>query len=248
MLKRVYAAVAIMLASGCGARGPEAQTQVAQIDALNTQIADLHLTATAEADHMAITMEHAQTEVSRAQNQGTALASTLVARGFDPLAIANITPVVNIPVPTQPASSNPGSVLPQATEEADGSPIPITPFTITPSLPPPARLSNIVMAEGVGDNDCALAAVTQFRTSSERIYVVAVANNVPEGATISYRWQQDGVERAHFDWTPDFYIEQACIWYFIEPSDVAFTPGSWSVVLEIDGQATGGPASFSIVE
>ncbi|HEX2907185.1 MAG TPA: hypothetical protein VHO69_10020 [Phototrophicaceae bacterium] len=51
-----------------------------------------------------------------------------------------------------------------------------------------------------------------------------------------------------YDFTPDFVIEQNCIWFYIDSSDTDFTPGNWTVQLEMNGQVVGEPVAFTIAE
>jgi len=109
------------------------------------------------------------------------------------------------------------------------------------------------LAEGVGQDDCALNSITQFTTETTEIYVVATASNVQPGTTITSRWQSPLSQQVTFDFVPDFYIEEGCVWFFIEPVDldataVSFTPGNWTVALEINGQAVGVPLSFTVID
>jgi hypothetical protein len=102
------------------------------------------------------------------------------------------------------------------------------------------------MAEGVGKNDCALAAVNSFPTTVKQIYVVATAVNIAPGAKLTSRWSYEGQEVVVHDFAPDFAINENCIWFFIDPNDAPFTPGKWSVLLELDGIPQGQPTPFTI--
>lgn len=229
--------ILMLLTSACGVNSVE-QTLEAENSALGTQISDLRQTATADTDRMLITVEHAQTEVRGVQNQGTAAAATLVASGADPNVLNALQAAPGAlpptPRPEAPAVVNP----PVSTEEA------AVPQSITPTGLALPVLSNIVMAEGVGSNDCALRPVSQFTTNSPAIYVVAVASNITPGTKITSRWQFSRV--LTFDFVPDFFIAQACVWFFVDQTDIVFTPGTYSVSLEINDQPTGQTATFTI--
>lgn len=235
MIKRLLVILLGVLVGACSGANDVERTLVAQQELLGTSIADLKLTATAETDQMMITIEHAQTEVRSVNSVGTVLAATLVARGINPDAISGNAPLFITPTPTPGPTSAP---QPLTTAEAGSPPAPTTQA---------ATLSNIVMAENVGPDDCAVNPSAQFSTTSEHIYVVGTAHNITPGMTISSVWQQGGVEQVKFDFTPDFPINGACIWFFIDQSDVSFTPGAWSVSLQINGQATSPPIVFNIV-
>jgi hypothetical protein len=152
-------------------------------------------------------------------------------------------------LPTQPAEAP----LPAVTEETavqnanpQGTPEAITP-ALTATVAGPPRLSNIVTAEAVDDNDCAVNPTSSFTTTTEQIYVVAVAAGLQPGSTVvTSRWRQEGAEVVTFDFNPEF--SEGCMWFFIDQTDIAFTPGNWSVELEINGGLVGAPLPFTILD
>jgi hypothetical protein len=104
-----------------------------------------------------------------------------------------------------------------------------------------------VTAEAVDDNDCAVNPTSSFSTATEQIYVVAVAAGLQPGSTIvTSRWRQEGTEVVTFDFNPEF--SEGCLWFFIDQTDITFTPGNWSVELEINGGLVGAPLPFTIVD
>ena len=112
--------------------------------------------------------------------------------------------------------------------------------------PGEALLYNPVMAEGVGDNDCALASTTSFLATSPKIYVVATAANILPGMVLGSQWFRDGTPVVTHDFTPQSAINQNCIWFFVDPTDFPFTPGNYTVQLTIDGKQSGQPIPFTI--
>lgn len=235
MLKRFALITLTGLLAACSGPNSVESTLVAQQATLSLEIANLRLSATAETDRMMITIEHAQTEVREVNSVGTVLASTLVASGLNPDAISGDAPLFITPTPTPGPTRAPD---PLSSEEAAAD---------APTAGPGPALSNIVMAESVGPDDCAVNPTTQFSAATERIYVVATALNIAPGTTLTSRWQQGGAEQVRFDFTPDFPINNACVWFFVDQTDVAFTPGSWSVQLEINGRPASPPVTFNIV-
>jgi hypothetical protein len=104
----------------------------------------------------------------------------------------------------------------------------------------------MVTAEGVDDAGCAVNPTSTFSSDAVEIYVVASAASLqPGGTLVTSRWRQEGAEVATFDFTPDF--SEGCLWFFIDQTDVIFTPGNWSVELEINGGLVGAPVPFTIV-
>jgi len=238
-----------LMVAACSGQSETEQTLVAENQVLGTQIADVRATATVEADRVLITLEHAQTEARHVDDQNVNLVATLVARGTSTETIGGITPGAVIALPTQPAAQDPGPAVTQEALVQDASPVagaaPTAAATATVVGPP--VLSNIVTASSVDNNDCALDVTSTFPSNTERIYVVAVAANLQPGSTVvTSRWQQEGAEVISYDFTPDF--SEGCLWFFMDQSDVTFTPGNWSVSLEINGGPVGAPVPFTIVD
>jgi hypothetical protein len=240
----------ILLLAACSGPSNVEQTLVAENQSLSTQIADIRATATVAADRLQITQEYVQTEVSHVDDQNLNLVATLIERGTPTEAIGGITPfTAPNPLPTQPADA----VLPALTEEAvtqntnpQGTPEASTPAS-TATVAGPPRLSNIVTAEAVDANDCAVNPTSTFSTGTEQIYVVAVAAALQPGSTVvTSRWRQEGTEVVTFDFSPEF--GEGCLWFFIDQTDITFTPGNWSVELEINGGLVGAPLPFTIVD
>lgn len=227
---------------------PAEATLVAQNQQLSTEIAAIRETATVDADRMMITLEYAQTAVRNINNQTDGLAATLVARGTpaDALTIAQITPQPPITV-TAPQLVDIAPQAPAETQEAAAPTVPVAAQSApdgTPNLLP--SLFNAVTASGVGPNDCPTDTRNAFTTDNSEIYVVAVANNLGPEHTVTTRWRRETEEVIRYDWTPDFLIEDACIWFFIDQTDVDFTPGGWSVQFEVNGSIASPEIPFTI--
>jgi hypothetical protein len=239
LIKHLRKASAIFLVSlflsACARQSQVELTLVATQIALNTQIAAVRNTATVQAERIQVTVEYMATQVRSAEVQNDQLRATLVARGIDPQALTNIDPSSITPLPPGVVNNVP---QPEITGEA------IPPITPTPGGAP--ALTDIVTSENVGNDDCAVGVTSTFSASAQQIYVVATALNIQPGTTIVSRWQVGGQEIVH-DFTPDFEINQNCIWFFIDQVDTTFTPGNWNVQLEINGSAVG-TATFSITE
>lgn len=235
--------IALFLASCAGAGGDVQLTLVSQNVELSTQIADLRSTATYEADRLQITIEYIETAIPAATLQNQVLSLTLQASGINPL---NVTP--GAPIPTQlPAVQNPTNTTAQALV-TPGAGTTVDAELITPASQTTPQLYNIVLAEGVGSNDCALASQFSFSSATSQIYVVATAANIPSGTLLASRWFNEGTQVVLHDFAPDFNIEQNCIWFYIDQADTVFTPGNWSVQLEINGSPAGSPVPFTITE
>lgn len=226
--------LSLLAACSTGPSGAE-RTLEAQRDSLGTQIADVRSTATIEADRLLVTAEFAQTLVAQMRNQNQVLSATIAALGGDAALVA---PRASTPtlasLPVDPAAPP---------DTAEGM-TPVTSEAVLAAAPP--NLYNAVTARGVGANDCALAAVSQFTAADQSIYVVATASNIQPGMTLASRWYYEGREVIRHEFTPEFAISQNCIWFFIDPEETPFNPGSWTVQLEVNGQPVGDPVAFSI--
>jgi hypothetical protein len=236
----------IVILTSC-ASGNVEQTLVAQNDALSTQMADLYATATVDADNMMLTLENAQAQLTNVQFQSVVIAGTLVARGVDPTALAMFTPQGSINFaqqPTQPvnsASQGGATIFAPTPEGARGTATP-DPSLIQPqtteaaTVVTGATLYNLVMSTGVDSNDCAIDQMTQFSTANVEIYIVARTQGIRSGMNLLSRWSLNGTEQISHDFTPDSDIpDDRCVWFFIDQGEVTFSPGNWSVQLEVDG-------------
>ncbi len=241
----------LLVTTACGAvLGPsDAElTLSAQNRDLGTQVALLRETATVEVDRMQITLEHAQTEVRNVEVQNLRLLATLEARGTS----SDFLGLTEPEAATLPPGIDPAALLPEGADLNGGAP-PVS--TATPTATPPpaptsasgAQLVNATLASGVQNDDCALDTRDTFDVNTAEIYVVATAVNFPANTTVTARWFNEGTEVGTFPFTYDFEIPQACIWFFIDQSDVTFTPGNWSVQLDLDGERGFGPLTFTIV-
>ncbi len=245
MIKRyLIPLLMIFLVTACG--NSEFDTLSTQHSEMGTQVSFARSTATVESDRLLATIEAVQTQVRFAEFQNQSLQSTLVERGFSQEDIDAVSPLeatIRPPTATPPPTSAvlqptpPPVTPPQVTEEV---------ATITPTHPASAALANAVTARSVRDDDCADEITGTFTTDDEAIYVVATAYNIAANTTLTSRWQYQGEEVVRFDFVPDFNIDGACIWFFIEPADAPFNPGTWSVVLDINGSPAIPPLTFVI--
>lgn len=233
------------------------QTENLQNELAQTQIAAVRATATVNADRMLITLESAQTAVGNVNLQSTRIASTLIAGGMAFVDTSDITPVI---LPTQPGAENspvpmianplltPGApqVNNQGAAQSNSALVPLTPSqqlapqaTQAPADPNSPSLTNITVTTQVGSDDCPVNPANQFDASATEIYVTAVGNNIPANATLNSVWRLEGTQVQDYSWTPGFAVNGACIWFLLPASEVQFTPGNWSVELQINGVSAG---------
>lgn len=233
------------LAAACtGASADEAL--ITENAALGTQISEIRATATYQRDQLQVTVEYMQTAVTQVVRDNQDIAATLVAAGMDPNSVAQVQPdnqfVFTATPPAQIINNtNPG----QTTAFAPAGTVDTSFEVPTPTAGQPT-LYSAVMAEGVGENDCALSATTAFASTDERIYIVATAGNVTAGTVLGAQWFLAGQPVANQSFTPDFDIDQKCIWFYADQTDFVFTPGSYSVQLLLNGNAAVAPLPFTI--
>ncbi|MBZ0290971.1 MAG: hypothetical protein K8L99_00240 [Anaerolineae bacterium] len=250
-LRRIFLLAVTLLVSACARQNEVELSLVSTNVVLRTEIAQIQDTATVAADRLQITVEYAATLVAQSQAQNGELRATLVSGGSDPNALDDINAQVVTPLPTTDTIPNIG-VTPFPTPPTGGSDPETDPGAgaataeVTEETSAPT-LTNIVMARSVGSDDCAQDVTSSFTTSDDEIYVVATALNITPGTTISAQYNI-GSETIQHNFTPDFAINQNCIWFFTDQTDVAFTTGTWNVTLSINGTPVSQPVQFTISE
>ena len=95
------------------------------------------------------------------------------------------------------------------------------------------------------DDGCAVSLRTEFSIDEDRVYATLRAFNVQQGTLTEVRWLREGEVVWEDSWVVDNYYENICVWFFLQPSYVNFTMGSWSVQLLADGQPIGQPMTFA---
>lgn len=235
----------ILLVAACSDGGAQ-QTLQADNDALSTQINEISTTATFQRDVLQITVEAVNLASTLVIQQNFDIKATLQATGVSPTDMALVSPAAIIsPQPTLPAAQVLSADAPAVTPEVVSGTLDITSVvpTETPGEP---SLYNMVMAEGVGDNDCALSSTTTFAGTAEKIYIVATAANIAPGMTLGAQWSSEGTQLVSQDFTPDFAINQNCIWFYADQTDFTFAPGNYTVQMTINGSNVGQPVPFTI--
>ncbi len=217
------------LLTACQRQNNVELTLVARGLNLETQIAALRQTATVGAERLEVTLDYMATRVEFARRQRQELEATLSARGTPfPGSIAGPTGTP-FPLPDTVFATSP----------------PVVATALPLQLSGQARLTDIVMAASVRDDDCASQPQFDFRSNAERIYVVATAWNIPANTLIAARFVISGRESL-LQWRPGASINGNCVWFYIEQSDLPFVAGNWSVRLEINGAPASDLVTFSI--
>lgn len=251
-MRRAIALVLLAVLAACSSVDPAAeQTAVAMNATLGTEVVNRRMTSTYDADRRMVTQNALETAAALAVRRQGQIKSTLAELDFPTPDVLVITPAA---LPTRvdalfvsptfrPMDIASGGIT-RAAPTPDPSiptetPIPtLGPETNTPD-PTQPRAENVVTSTGVGDDDCAVGTTNTFSTTSGQIYIVANAYNVQRGMTIASRWTRGGEALTTFSFAPDFAINGACIWFFADQSDFAFSAGSYRVEIDINGVMVG---------
>ena len=227
---RLAALLTLTLLSACQRQNTVELTLVARGIQLETQIAALRETATVGAERLQVTVEYMATRAEVALRQRQGMDATLVARG---------SPAPGNFLPTGTPFPLPGAAQLSAPTAPGASP--------TPLPPGQAAFSDVVMAASVRDNDCPDERRSDFSTTAQRIYIVAMAHSIPARANLAARFVVGGREVLH-EWRPDSSVDGNCIWFYIDQGDLPFVAGTWSARLELEEQPASPALTFRILD
>jgi hypothetical protein len=152
-------------------------------------------------------------------------------------------PVIANPLITPGVAARGGATLQALPTPTALAGAPVTGATPDPNAP---TVTDIVVAARVGANDCAINPSSSFTLGVANLYVVGTARNITPGTRLTSRWTRDGVEVAFYEWTPDFAINGACVWFHVPGAQVALAAGSWTVQMTVNGVSIGTPIAFTI--
>jgi hypothetical protein len=273
-MNRFGLAFLALILGACNFFAPETSVQLLEEEnkAYSTQIAEVRASATAYSDRLLATEQIAQTAVRAVDQQSTRIASTLIARGTAIVDASGIIPLTPTPLPIEVviegASAannpviNPQLITPVVTNDgaARGSvfvastpavtPLPQVEAAVSSPAPPDPdqpTLTAVQLSSSVGADDCAVNPTTSFSTAAASIYVSARARNLTPAHVVTSRWFYNGAQQVSYDWSPPRRVDDACIWFYITPAATAFSAGTWSVDLLIDGSLIAS-ASFNIAD
>jgi len=239
--------------SGCTSQGMSL-TLAAEHHVQGTQFYDVQMTASVQAGRLQSTQDYYTTQVAFVSTQSQFLKATLISRGTPaevlaayqqeleagiaalPTRTPRATPTFAPLIPPTPLLVAPtsGTSIP-----ANGGivPDPEAALTVAPPTSGP-RLTNLMAAPTLRDDDCAQNATNTFSTSTPEIYIVANAYEITPGMTLTSVWDISGQQRT-YEYVPDFDIDGPCIWFYMDQSEFAFQPGSASVSLSVNGTPMG---------
>lgn len=242
-LPRIIALAVTLTITGCGVLDGSDQrgTLAAEVTASLDEATAIARTVAWRTTEVAATSAAAATAIFQLDGVNQQLAVTMRAANPPTRQVVDdtgpVTPGLNAPLP--------GEWTPTPTGGSQAEPGDI-------AATPPAGTANQVTAVGpalaVRESDgCAAGIQTSIPASAPRIYATTRILNATTGSSVQAAWSSGGqVVFSNTPYTlpaddPDF-----CVWFYIEPADVTFAPGDWSLQFLINGQPAGSPAPFAL--
>ncbi len=116
---------------------------------------------------------------------------------------------------------------------------------------PSNTVTNTLVDIGVSarkrDSDgCADGTQSQFGADVPIIYATTRATSISAGAVVAVEWKYQGQVVSSGDYTAPNDETNFCIWFPLDPANVPFTPGSWSVQFTLNGNAVEPTIFFNI--
>lgn len=254
----------ILILSACTDTGTSL-TLEANYRLAGTQVEDLRITATVQMARAETTLDFMGTRAAVSGNQSGFLVETLVATGISPelLATQRESFLGSSPTPVPPTiignnanqEIRPGQTLIAETFTP-------SPPAVTINAPNPTStaliqatpdfggltIGNLITATGAGNDGCGRGVSSVFGMNVSEIYVILPVFNVTANDYIfAARWQKNGQPIGPiYDFSPDVDSDSLCVWFFVDATDFAFEPGTYSVSIDINGQRASGPVPFVI--
>jgi len=237
----------LLLLSGCAALSGSEDLSVvqAEVTALVSEATQIAAGNRQVATEIAATVAAAQTAVTAQEGVNHQLALTLRAVIPPTLQVVAdtgiVTPGMNAPLATPPP------IPPQLGIGA------AAPTLVPASMPSGAgdgsgQFTAVATTAAINEADgCAVAFQASFPLSTPRIYATTRVLNARGGTSVFVEWSFSGqVAIRSSAYTipqddPDF-----CLWFFLEPADIPFQAGSWSVQFYANAQPVLPVAQFTM--
>ncbi|MEQ8677476.1 MAG: hypothetical protein RLP44_14255 [Aggregatilineales bacterium] len=225
-MKRIFCLPLLLLIAGCGAldRTDAVGTLNADTTIYETQVSQIALDGLSNQTQVAQTVVAAETEVA-SQSQ--------INRDLLQMVSAGSTPTITISR-LNSAQSNvgqTGSANPQVTTVPFNSDQ--QSFVVT------GTSTSVDPSDG-----CMLNARTTFDIDEDQVYMTARALNLAEGTLMAVEWMRDGTMVWQDTWLVDDNYADICVWFFLIPSYVPFTAGTWSAQFFADNAPIGNAVQF----
>jgi hypothetical protein len=223
----VVTIIAAIVISACGVLNPtdtEGTLEAANAD-LETRSVDVIVTAQANRTYVQMTAAAGETRIAEESNINNQVLATVSAGSTPTLSIV-------------PGDAGPGSGA--ASGDVD---------SMDDMASVGGEQSFLVTGTSATVNDadgCITNPTTAFSTSTSRIYATVRGLNMTAGTQMTAQWTFGGQPVWNDSWTVDADYADLCIWFYLIPDYVPFSPGSWSVQLFANGSAIGTPMAFTI--
>lgn len=125
---------------------------------------------------------------------------------------------------------------------------PTLPTRVAGAASAATKFSSIQIASQIKSADgCAADSRDDFLETAEKIYITGRVSNLPAGAQISALWTREGqIAYRSNSWVAPQAYQALCVWVYIEPREVNFLPGRWTVQLMLNGEPVGEAQPFLI--
>jgi hypothetical protein len=101
------------------------------------------------------------------------------------------------------------------------------------------------VAASVTEGGCPVSTASTFSAPSQ-VYLTFRAFGLPSGTELSVAWSSGGEIRAQDTWTTTQAFDNACLWFLLDNSFVAISPGDWRVTLFVGGEPVAEPVTFRV--
>jgi hypothetical protein len=229
-------ALAATACSAISGSGPQATFESGNV-AYETEASLLVAAAQQNRTQIAQTVQAAATDVAAGNSVNRQLLSTVSAGSTPTVATMPMPELALGPTPVQGAGI--------------GEAVPPLGASISPAAPATAggQFTVTGVAASVRASDgCIEASQGVFSTATPEIYATMRAVNYAANTPLRAVWTLNGTTVLDDTWSLDASYDQICLYYFIDPTDVAFAPGQWSVTLYANNQPIGSAISFTMTE
>jgi hypothetical protein len=222
----------LLLLPACGNAEEARAIAVADMTAFIEEETAIAATLTSRGTAVFATAVAAQTRMIDMEGMNGALVSTLRAAVPPTRQIVDnsglVTPGMNAPLPGAgtPAAGGSASVSPETAGEN--------------------QLVDVAIALGVRESDsCATQVVSTVSSSTLEIYGTGRILNARLNTVVDAVWSYEGQPVfTNNAFTIPRDDPSFCVYFFIEPTDVPFSPGNWSFQFRMNGQPSGPVATF----
>lgn len=230
-----YGLILALFASACGALTPDNPVATLQAERAGyiAEATSVAQAAQAQGTQVVATAIAAQTYVAQMEGRNRQLIATLQV-AFPPTRalVENSGPST----PGQMATPVPAGSVAVATQASAGD-------TSGGSTIGSARFTQVGTAAAVRDtDDCADSLVYSFPTDVQRIYITTRALNVTAGIQMRAEWYYEGQLTYSEAYSIPRDDDDFCMWLSIAPTEIALSPGNWSVKLFANNQSIDPPS------